>query len=229
MIEKGWGVAVERDYTDKHFSFDHNGLRFEMHFQIETFGLRRHQRLFNRWMDETVSGQTCTLNVEGAALHVLPPLAEIVVVFKHMFNHLLVEGVGLRQVLDLAVLLDAYKGKVDMEELHACLKDLGYLHAFHAIVEMLVKHVGLAEETGDLYSPHRGKRDAYYADRLFKMIMESGNFGRRACSCHTEGWRKSVYTARQAWRHCLTAFGLIPCEMLALVPKRVGISIRKYL
>ena len=223
-IEQEWGVAIERDGLDKHDSFGWQGLRFEMHRRIETFGRVGAQRAFDAWIEAEVMRQAASVSVGGEPLSVLPPVADVVVVFKHMFNHLLVEGVGLRQVSDVAVLLDAYKDDIDKPSLRARLNELGYLKAFDAVVAMLRKRLGLA--CAAAYAPLSGK-DCRHADRMFRMIMNSGNFGRKAYAHHAAGRVKSMETAWRAFCHCLFAMRLIPREIVAFVPRRVGIAVKK--
>lgn len=107
IIERDLHVEIEKEDIDKHFSFDYQGIRFEMHYQIETFGNGRHQRYFNRMIDGSIakgadsfSIADTELDTDDVPVSVLPPTEDLIVVFKHWFNHLLVEGVGLRQTID---------------------------------------------------------------------------------------------------------------------------------
>ena len=226
VLEREWHVKIERDETDKHYCFDWHGVRFELHHRIETFGRKRAQQEFDGWIEDVVRCQPATLDIDGEQLRVLPPVADVVVVFKHMINHLLVEGVGLRQVTDIAILLADYHGKIDVGGLRGRLRSLGYLGVFDAVVAMLDGYLGLP--CAKVYSP-LGKSDYRAARRLLRFVFDSGNFGRRAHAHHSDGWKKSAETAAIAFRHCLFAFGLMPGEILAFVPRRIRISIKKIL
>ena len=223
-IEGEWNVIVERDDTDKHYNFDWQGVRFEMHHRIETFGRRHAQLLFDSWMEETTMCSAAAIDVGGERLRVLPPVADVAVVFKHMTNHMLVEGVGLRQVADVAVLLYAYRNETDVHELRARLHALGYLGAFDAVVAMLDTYLGLP--CAAQYAPLT-KANRRAARRLIGFVMASGNFGRKAYAGRQGGWRKSLKTAATAFGHCAFAFRLMPKEIMAFVARRTGISIKK--
>ena len=231
VIERELQVEIEKEDIDKHFSFDYQGIRFEMHYQIETFGSARHQRYFNRMIDGSISQGVDSFCIAGTELYtddvpvsVLPPTEDLVVVFKHWFNHLLVEGVGLRQTIDLAVLLKANKDKIDAARLMIALENIGYMKAFRAMLAMMRKYFGL-EGMESFCVLSRG--DERYADKLMECVMESGNFGRKAYKNHSSGIKKSIETATRALRHCVKFFWLAPLDICCLVPKRIGITLKQ--
>ena len=233
VIERELHVEIEKEDIDKHYSFDFQGIRFEMHYQIETFGNGRHQRCFNRMIDGSIASGTDSFSIAGSKaenngvdVSVLSPTEDLIVVFKHWFNHLLVEGVGLRQTTDLAVLLMAYRDKMDVALLMKVLKEIGYIKAFRAMLAMMHKYFGLSgmEDFCALK-----KQDCRYAEKLMAVVMKSGNFGRKAYKNHIAGKKKSVETATRALRHCVKFFWLAPKDILFLIPRRIGITLKPLL
>jgi len=231
VIERELHVDIEKEDIDKHYSFDYQGIRFEMHYQIETFGNERHQKYFNRMIDECITQRTDCFSITDSEtgsgetmVSVLPPTEDLVVVFKHWFNHLLVEGVGLRQTTDLAVLLKAYQDKMDVAHLMTALENIGYKKAFRAMLAMMRKYFGL--EWVESFCVLNSK-DERYADKLMATVMESGNFGRKAYKNHSSGRKKSIETAKRALRHCAKFFWLAPKDICCLVPKRIGITLKQ--
>lgn len=229
VIEQGLHVKMDKEDVDKHYSFDWQGIRFEMHYQIETFGNRRHQHRFNRMIDETMAEHTdsftlCDSDGNKTEVCVLPPTEDLIVVFKHWFNHLLVEGVGLRQTLDLAVLLNAYRDKINVGRLMTALDGIGYMKAFRAMLAMMKRYFGFEWLDSNFVL---GCRDERYADKLMAAVMESGNFGRKAYRNHTTGKKKSMETATRALRHCVTFLWLAPKDILCLIPRRIGITLKQ--
>lgn len=226
LIEHELGAEVQEDYTDKHFDFAHHGVRFEMHYRIETFGSGRHQRLFNRWHDEALTNAAPVYrHVGGCRVRVLPPEIEVVVVFKHLFNHLLIEGVGLRQFVDLAVLIHRLNlGPDQVSQVATHLRRLGYLRAFQAVLQLLHTYLGLP--IGEEWEAV-GRTDAKYADRIFATVMAQGNFGRYGRKHQKEGVAKSRETLSMAMRHCADFFWLAPSDIVWLIPRRVAISFGK--
>lgn len=229
VIERGLHVEMDKEEVDKHYSFDWQGIRFEMHYQIETFGNRRHQRRFNRMIDEAMAEHTdsftvCDSDGNETEVSVLPPEEDLIVVFKHWFNHLLVEGVGLRQTLDLAVLLNVYRDEINIGRLMTALDGIGYMKAFRAMLAMMKRYLGL--DWLDNFFVY-DRRDERYADKLMVAVMESGNFGRKAYRNHTTGKKKSMETATRALRHCVKFFWLAPKDIIYLIPRRIGITLKQ--
>ena len=226
VIERGLHVVMDKEEVDKHYSFDWQGIRFEMHYQIETFGNRWHQLRFNRMIDEAMAEHTdsftvCDSDGNETEVSVLPPTEDLIVVFKHWFNHLLVEGVGLRQTLDLAVLLNAYRDKINVARLMTALDSIGYMKAFRAMLAMMKRYLGLDWLDSFFVFDHRDER---YADKLMAAVMESGNFGRMAYRNHTTGKKKSMETATRALRHCVTFLWLAPKDIICLIPRRITLK-----
>lgn len=229
VIERGLHVVMDKEEVDKHYSFDWQGIRFEMHYQIETFGNRWHQLRFNRMIDEAMAEHTdsftvCDSDGNETEVSVLPPTEDLIVVFKHWFNHLLVEGVGLRQTLDLAVLLNAYRDKINVARLMTALDSIGYMKAFRAMLAMMKRYLGLDWLDSFFVFDHRDER---YADKLMAAVMESGNFGRMAYRNHTTWKKKSMETATRALRHCVTFLWLAPKDIICLIPRRIGITLKQ--
>lgn len=229
VIERGLHVEMAKENVDKHYSFDWQGIRFEMHYQIETFGNCRHQLRFNRMIDEAMAKHTdsfivCDSDGNETEVCVLPPTEDLIAVFKHWFNHLLVEGVGLRQTLDLLVLLNAYQDKIDFLLLKKQLKAIGYWKAFKAMVAMMEHRFGLV--CANSYC-HLESTDYTYGDMLLREVLSSGNFGQKAYRNHSQGRKKSMETAQRALGHCLKFFRLAPWDICCLLPKRIMITFKR--
>lgn len=223
IIERELKVTIEKDEIDKHFCFDYHGIRFEMHYQIETFGNAKHQKYFNRLIDKLLAS-TSSFKANDKDVVILPPIGDLVVVFKHWFNHLLVEGVGLRQTLDLLVLLNAYQDKIDFLLLQKHLKAIGYCKAFKAMTAMMEQRFGLV--CANSYC-HLENTDYTYGDMLLREVLSSGNFGRKAYKYHSQGRKKSMETAQRALWHCLKFFRLAPWDICCLLPKRIMITFKR--
>lgn len=224
VLEEEWKVRVAEGESEKHLSFTYKSIPFELHHRVETFGSAKHQLLFDNLISEGVR-HTDTYKVDGGSARMLPPEEDIITVFKHMFNHLLVEGVGLRQVVDVAVLLNDYRHVVDISVLKERMPRIGYLKAFSATVTMLGDYLGLPCASYYAAITDNGHK---WGRRIINFIMESGNFGRSAYKNKTASLSRSAETARHAFRHILTLSPLIPSEVPGIIWKHTNITIRKY-
>lgn len=226
VIEREMSVEFSpRDITDRHDTFSYNGIRFEMHYKMEILGSSRHQSCYDNIMGEAVmaplyinigSTRVATLNATDNALHV----------FKHLFNHLLVEGVGLRQFCDLAMIISNNSCRIDADALDMKLRSIGYHKAFFAVGALLVRYLGMPV---DKFPFRLTDPDYVWGDRIFRTVMSSGNFGRSNRRVVGGKIRRSLDTARLAFGHCLVFFPLAPTDIIFLIPRRIMISLKHYL
>ncbi|MCH4147446.1 MAG: nucleotidyltransferase family protein [Prevotella sp.] len=225
LLEEKLGVKINEDKVDKHFDFNYEGIRYEMHYKIETFGFSRHQKCFNQLIDKEIFENPCSVCINQIDVKTLSPIAEIISTFKHLFNHLLVEGVGLRQLCDLAILLHTYYNKYDRNYLKNLLIRIGYYRAFLAVGAFLIEDLGLPKDEYPFAISYK-----YYSwsNKLKEDVLKGGNFGKNVRKAGKEGKAKSMQTASIAMKHCLRYFPLAPIDIAFLIPKRMGISLSKY-
>lgn len=210
--------------TEKHLNFYLNGVDCEMHHRLETFGCSSHQRYFDNLIDVNVKCAQ-SIKVGDSTVKILSVENNILLVFKHLFNHLMVEGVGLRQVCDLALLLDGMYGKYNPESLMTNMKKIGYHRAFRAMCALLVDELGLDANK----CPCRiTAYDRWWAKRLLHEIEKRGNFGKYNRKHTTPGVAKSIETAGIAFSHFMKFLPLAPNEILHLIPQRIIITLNKY-
>ncbi len=210
--------------TEKHLDFYLKGIDCEMHHRTETFGNPRHQRYFDNLIEQSMS-RAGTIHLGDKEIKTLPTIETIILIFKHLYNHLIIEGVGLRQVCDLAILLHTFSGKYDTKLFQLHLKRIGYLKAFRAMAALLVTKLGLPAEDVPVILK---KSDYVWGNRLLKEIERRGNFGKYHRKNMAPGIAKSMETAEIAFKHFIKFFPLAPNEMLHLIPQRIKITLGKY-
>lgn len=223
-IENTMGVQIHLSDLDKHHAFEYDGIRFEMHYRLETFGSSRHQHYFDDLVKQSIK-HVEEVQINGVNVQILPPMMNIILCFKHLFNHFLVEGVGLRQLCDMAMLLHHYHGKIDANELEHHLSKIGYLKAFKAVGALTVKYLGLPVEEFPL---ELTERDYGWADKMLDEVMKRGNFGKYHRREMRPGTAKSLETAQIAFGHCARFLPLATWDILCLIPRRTAVSIKKY-
>lgn len=232
VVEKNICRIDEKDSIDKHFAFEWKGVRFEMHYQMETFGFGGHQRYYGALVDEAIdNGRLAHFIADGVEIPMLPAELDLIQVFKHWMTHLIGEGIGLRQTTDIVVLIDSYRKAIGIASLKGLLTRIGYLRAFDAVVIMVEKYYAIAwpeywNERNIKYSLTREKA-GHFADLLMEDILRNGNFGRSDYK-HTKGLAKRLETLKRFCNHCVRYYRLAPKEIFFLIPQRILISLKAH-
>ncbi len=229
VIEKQLKVIIEKDDIDKHFSFSWHGIRFEMHYQIETFGYNGYQQYFNNQVDSSMKKQLPVFVANDMQVPMLPPMWDLIVVFKHLMNHLIGEGVGLRQTIDFIVLVSCYQQAIDVKILQDQLSRIGYLRAFSAMVTLAERYFSV-EWPAYWQTEQSGfrKKSFIYAGYLMDDILKNGNFGRMDYHHLKNRKAKRLETTIRFFRHCYRYYQLAPKEIIHLIPKRISISLKAH-
>ena len=124
------------------------------------------------------------LNIGGVEVRVPQDDFNAIYLFVHFFDHFLGGGCGLRQVCDWALFLHARRDTLDRSYIAAALKDLGLTNAWRTFGALAVRHLGLPAgslpcsglpDAGQSPLPRRQTRRA---DRLLRVMLEMGNFGK---------------------------------------------------
>lgn len=115
-------------------------------------------------------GYTC-----GQEYITLAPLTNLIQLNVHILKHLLVMGIGWRQLCDLALATKHYQGQYSKEDYCQAIRELGLMRWTRILYGVLAKYLG----TDCAWLPVDPKfgRDT---DRLAELIMECGNFGRES-------------------------------------------------
>lgn len=225
VLKQKLSVEIEHsEIADKHDTFVFNGVRCEMHFRLETFGSHKHQVYFDQMIDKALD-KSSFVTINGFNICVLPANENIILTFKHLFNHLLVEGVGLRQFCDLMILIKNKYKEIDVEQLALSLHNIGYYNAFCAVGAVLIKYLGLSEKEFPFPISSRYYR---WGDEIINTVLHDGNFGQNHRN-GSFGIMKSLNTAYIAMCHCVKFLMLAPSDIIYLIPKRIYISTSKYI
>jgi len=136
-----------------------------------------------RWCDiSSPFRQGCVAVIEkesgysrGPEYTVPAPLTNLIQLNVHILKHVLVMGVGWRQLCDLALASRHYCGLYSFEEYQQAIDKLGLMHWSMLLYGVLAKYLGMDCDCMPV-TPLEG-RDV---DRLASMIMGSGNFGRES-------------------------------------------------
>lgn len=203
-IRKAWEIKPEQSGSDHHVHLVHNGITLEGHFSLISFYSSKKNEA---WKELLSQEKRHFVNVGNSTIPTLSPTLHVFYVFMHLYHHLLELGIGLRQFCDLAVLLHACHGQIDMGRLGQLLESMGMARAYRACGSVLVDYLGLpSSELG--YS--LTSNDCRYGKRILKVVLYRGNMGKYHKRAGFSGWRHNVEATGIKLSHFLKFMPLSP-------------------
>ncbi len=167
-------LSINDMITEKDVSFHLNGVVFEMHRNLTAFASSRHSRYWKRKVMPAIFKSGQSVNINDYPVPTLPPTYNVLYVFVHIFEHLISDGIGLRQFCDWMLLMHSKGSEVDTELLNRHLEGIGLYKAFHGVGAVLTNYLGYVSDSLKL-SPT--KKDEKHVISLIDNIFEFGNFG----------------------------------------------------
>lgn len=151
------GIKVERGgQHDSHYYFD--GIEIEHHYNL----IELHNPFFRKKLKEWERKEFDQSELSPS------PCANLLLQITHILKHELNEGIGLRQIFDLALSLESLK--YDKNELEHLCKEYGVLKWAQLLFSLIHNYLGLNKEK----FPFLPKGSAAF---LMEEIWHSGNFG----------------------------------------------------
>lgn len=172
------GIVTEMEEKERiwgwfHFHAKIHSVLLEIHHEVELVFKRSHESHFRTKVQAGLSKNLSLVDFGGETVRVPEDSFNAFYVFYHMWRHYMSSGVGLRQLCDWMLFLNAKKDVLDLGYLESFLRRMELKDAWQTFGCVLVNHLGMPEENFPFYDPGRLKS----SDRLLKMIMKDGNFG----------------------------------------------------
>lgn len=200
----------------KEVGFDINGIHFELHQNLALLSNPLHNYRWKKYLDAAVKDDYHVV-VDGMKVKTLSPTTNVVYTFYHLFNHFIKEGIGLRQLVDLAVMLYAYHEEIDRSKLEGMLRKLGLYRVFKTFGSILIDDIGLAET----YFPFKlEEKDRKKAEMILADVLYKGNFAQSVRENHISGIRYKSETFRLMFHQIRDYFSLAPSELFFFIPRR---------
>ena len=154
--------------VEKHTCLHKQEIYVEMHQMVTVFPDNKKGRFAREFMTKALRN-TQTSEIEGIRFPVLRDIYKIIALLVHMEHHLATSGIGLRQLCDWAVTVNAMRDYFDGETL-ALLESCGLLRFAQIMTRLCERYLGLppCPWTADA-------SDALVAAMLFD-VLEGGNF-----------------------------------------------------
>ena len=129
--------------------------------------------------------ESCKAMIGDKEINVLPATFESVFLISHIVNHIYEEGLGLRQLVDYAMLLRHEYHNIDWERHGQWLNDVSMTGAWRIVACLCQDFLGAERHWEFTEKEHE------WACRLMNDVMAVGNFGRAAYTFrHDTLWHK---------------------------------------
>lgn len=221
-----WGIPVQGNGSETIFQL--NQVVVENHGELIT----SHNPFISKREKEKLAKQLSggsgyrTVKLDSSNLKVLAPHQCLLLLLTHSLKHLLNEGIGLRQLSDIALLLQGEKGNFHGKELQSMLKGWGILKYTNLVFSFCVNYLGLSEES----LPYPFDIQKYKPHKLLEEIWKSGNFGfwdARMLKRQKKG--DKVFTAKRMINNSLVFFRYAPGEAISAPMQLITLRLKEFL
>ena len=226
-------LATENDmatvkHTKKHFHIYLGKVPVELHLYSDVYYPKRLDRIYQEISDAGIS--VAPVEVELAGYPVKTPSVNFNVfyIFNHLWHHFIADGVGLRQICDLCVLLHRFHGQIDYNYLRNVLERMGLMKQWKIFGSIAVDKLGLPVEEYPFYD----KKYSRLKEKVFRLVMLEGNFGQQNLKEHKrpDGYlRGKLYSLAFRTKRNMRVLFLFPKASLRHIGKVVDKGIRAVL
>lgn len=165
-------------HTDRTLVHEHHGMAFvdgvvlEPHYKIHNYQRPSTDRRMQDLVNEVFPSRLQRVDLGKGLVPVLPVTFESAFLISHIVNHIYEEGLGLRQIVDYAVLLQQEWNNIDWDTHTNYLRRIRMYRAWRIVTCLCQDFIGVEKHWEFSAKEHQ------WAKRLMDDIMEVGNFGR---------------------------------------------------
>lgn len=182
-LKQKWGVVPNELNTEKDVSFICEDVVYEMHRKMTLFMYPRHSRYWEKVVMPEILENLGSARINGFDVPTLSPIHNVLFVFIHIFQHLISDGIGLRQFCDwLMTIRHMPRDKESIDILDRHLNSIGLKRAFSGLGAILTDYLGLSVSD---FPFEISEEDHRNAPKLMENMLEMGNFG------HNKHYKKS--------------------------------------
>jgi len=168
-----WGEEVD---VGHHYNIEFGNYPMEIHRISADVNDQKEAEVYAAIECDGLYSNTQHVDMEGLEISIPSKEFMVFFTFYHAWHHFLTSGVGWRQISDVAMTLHAYHGQLDLEKLHQWLTAMHLMRPWQAFGCLMVEQLGISEVEMPFYDAtcHRT------AQRLYRNVMEVGNFSRNS-------------------------------------------------
>ena len=201
--------VANENTTTKHQALVMNGFDVELHGKMPfKLSMRVEHGIDDVLEDLFVRGNVKSWDCNGTQVFLPSPDNDVILVFTHFLHHFFIEGVGLRQICDWCRLLYTYRDTLNYELLESRIRKMGLMTEWKAFYNLASRYLGMPDLDSEL-TIHDSRFDKK-ADRIMKLVLESGNFGHNKDLSYRSRFSGLTYKIVAAWRRLKDFASLIP-------------------
>ncbi len=171
-----WGKEIDEG---RHYNIEFGRYPMEIHRVSSEINDPKDLAVYERIEHDGLEENPRRTHLDGFEITVPSNEFQVFFTFFHAWRHFLTSGVGWRQVSDVAMCLHTYHGQLDLDKLKQWIGDLHLTKPWQAFGWLMVNTLGLPETEMPLYDT----RCEPTARKLYRGIMEAGNFKRHRKKC----------------------------------------------
>lgn len=204
-------IVYSRSAAEKHIEIEYESVSLELHYHINVFSSEPANTYWQKNIEENSVNRYVEIN--GTKVRTLGITDTLVHLVVHAHHHLLTEGVGLRQLMDMALFVHNHFDELDLSLLHRHIVGIGHEKAFNAYMALLNKYLGLPKEQIPF---ELDSQNYVYADKIMDEVWRGGYFGHKNNLVGVKpGLLHSLNTARLVISHSIRFYRLAPAESRA--------------
>lgn len=164
------------DFYEKHLAYRWKGVVVEHHAHLSSLASGHYDK---RWKDIVATELANTnelpqIDIGGTSVYELPPTLYAFFLLIHKCEHVMEDGLGVRQVCDWTMFLQAEAPHIDAKKFQEWLDILDLRPLANAFGQIIVDDLGMEESC----LPFPLVRNHKYYQLLLTTIFEGGNFGK---------------------------------------------------
>jgi hypothetical protein len=159
----------DEDY--KHYNFDFDNTAIETHRVSMVFAHPIDRKFYAKLEEQCLIKDGPKKDFFGVEVTIPEDTFNVFFVFLHAWHHFETTGMNVKQLCDLAVLLQAKHNVIDTNRLRRILTQLHLLEVWQLIMYILVKYLDLPQDKTPFYTIDCSRR----AELFFERVLTEGN------------------------------------------------------
>ncbi len=223
-LVESWGNIVTKGKNSESV-FALNGVPIEHHGYLTLSHVPWRKKRLTNWIEHTLEeeGSTREIMVDNIPVRVLSPMLDLIQLSSHNLKHSLNEGIGLRQLCDLALFVSHNHDQLQASPLRQQLSRFGLQRWTALCLSYCTRYLGLPSEM----LPYPVKTSQHTLTAMHEEVMQSGNFGQMDERYSHDSDSNQSATAQRITQNVWRYFRLSPMESLCWYVGLIGLRLKE--